>query len=128
MISTRPFLKTPTHEYVVPRSIPMQVLIFSGSSCAEAIKGEANKATVAYKKGKDMVRHALNLVLASLRKTETLTSGKNESSKDHLVLFDSMVWVQSFVSTCSNNGFTNECALLMTSLERDLKGLWRKRK
>jgi hypothetical protein len=28
MISTRPFLNTPTHEYVVPRSMPM--LVFGG--------------------------------------------------------------------------------------------------
>merc|ERR1719287_279241 len=46
MISTRPFLNTPTQEYVVPRSIPITVPIDSSSS-ARAANGEAINANVA---------------------------------------------------------------------------------
>jgi hypothetical protein len=34
MISTLPFFQTPTHEYVVPRSMPMTVPRFSFGSAA----------------------------------------------------------------------------------------------
>ena len=44
MISTRPFLKTPTQEYVVPKSIPITVPISFSSSSATANGSAANVA------------------------------------------------------------------------------------
>ena len=46
MISTFPFLNTPTHEYVVPRSIPMVVPVFGSSSAKTEANGNASAVTV----------------------------------------------------------------------------------
>lgn len=68
MISTRPFLKIPTHEYVVPRSIPMTVPTSFLASSAAKVKWEVIVA---------MKRIASNIFILNAR-TICLTNETNE--------------------------------------------------